>query len=74
MTRPSSKPPRGNAGDRVIVIPVPWTAEPAVFDRAFAERTALIGTVIVQRPVLSFEVCEAYGHQAGCHRFHPAVR
>src|SRR6516164_5340242 len=47
--RPVGKALRRPAGQRVVVIPVPGTAQPAVLDRALAERTALMRAPVLQR-------------------------
>jgi hypothetical protein len=41
--------PRRLAGNRVEVPAVPGTAQPAVFDRAFAEGPTLVRTAVVER-------------------------
>jgi len=46
---PRRKPLRRPAGQRVVVIPVPGTAQPAVLDRALAQRAALMRAPVLQR-------------------------
>ncbi len=49
---------RGSARERVVVVPVPGTAEPALLDRAFPEGPALVRALVVQRAVLVAHVGE----------------
>ena len=58
---------------RVVVIPVPRTAEPSLLDRAFPERTALVGAVIVEGAVAAVAVGERQAAMAGDHSLHSTI-
>ena len=49
---------------------VPRTAEKALLDRAFSERSSLVGTRVVERRVLALVMRHANGGQPAGHGFH----
>ena len=49
---------RGSARERVVVVPVPGTPQPALLDRTLPERAALVRAPVVERAVLVAHVGE----------------
>jgi len=56
------------------VPPVPRAAQKALLDRAFSQRSSLVGALVVERPVLSFVMRHANGGQPAGHRLHASFR
>src|SRR5258705_384874 len=53
---------RRSTYDRVVVVPVPRAAQPALFDRALAERTTLVRAMVVERAVAAVATGERERH------------
>ena len=60
-------------GEGVVVVAVPWAAQQALLDRAFAERAALVRAVVVERAVAVADTRERQGAVARHDGSHPAV-
>src|SRR5207237_1281369 len=68
-----AKPGGRGAVDRVVVVAVPRAAQPALLDRPFAERSALVRATIVQRSVAAAEARERERAVSCRDRLHSAL-
>ena len=58
------------AGEGMKIPAVPGATQPSLLDRSFAKRAPLVGTLIVERRVLTVEVRHTHGLTPASHRFH----
>ena len=59
--------------ERVVIPSMPWTTEETFLDRALAERSFLVGALVVESRVLPLVVRHAHGRQPAGDRFDAAV-